>query len=139
MVIIMDSMGIASLMERREGKIGGKSYYYYTDLGVVIVYQNASWGSFQLLSGKYFGKKINKHTRYEELMVTNFIPFNDLNNLVTEAKINKITKIMGSLKKDEGKYYSYDYEEDEFKPINDEDIVKQIKENDQEKLSLHLK
>ena len=136
-----NNIGIASLMERREGKIGGQNYFYYTNLGLVIVMEYpTSYGRFRILSGTHYDKVVNKHTHYEEVMVTNFMSFKTLSDIHNTTKIEEILKIMASYHKEEGKYFVYDHNKNGFKPINDEDIIKQIEENAKnQKLQLNLK
>ena len=136
-----NNIGIASLMERREGKIGGQNYFYYTNLGVVIVLENpTAYGRFRILSGIYYNKIVNKHTHYEEVMVTNFMSFKTLSDIHNTTKIEEILRIMASYHKDEGNYFVYDYDKNKFNPINDEDIIRQIEENAKfQKLQIELK
>ena len=136
-----NNIGIASLMERREGKIGGQNYFYYTNLGVVLVMETPNaYGRFRILSGTYYNKVVNKSNRYEEVMVTNFMSFKTLSDIHNTTKIEEILKIMASYHEDEGKYFVYDYNKNKFNPINDEDIINQIEENGKlQKLQIEFK
>ena len=136
-----NNIGIASLMERREGKIGGQNYFYYTNLGIVIVMEHPNaYGRFRILSGTYYDKVVNKSNHYEEVMVTNFMSFKTLSDIHNTTKIEEILKIMASYHKEEGKYFVYDYDKNKFNSINDEDIIKQIETNaKQQKLQIELK
>ncbi len=136
-----NNIGIASLMERREGKIGGQNYFYYTNLGVVMVMETPkAYGRFRILSGPYYDKIVNKSNRYEEVMVTNFMSFKTLSDIHSTTKIDEILKIMASYHKEEGRYFVYNYDKNSFKSINDEDIIRQIEENAKnQKLLLELK
>ena len=136
-----NNIGIASLMERREGNIGGQNYFYYTNLGVVIVMETPNaYGRFRILSGTYYNKVVNKSNRYEEIMVTNFMSFKTLNDIHNTTKIEEILKIMASYHEEEGKYFVYDHDKNKFTSINDEDIIRQIETNaKQQKLQIELK
>lgn len=131
-----DKAGIGTLMVRKEGTISGKSYYYYVNAGLVVVAgAKSNLGDYEILSGPYFGKTANKHNQYDEYIVTDYLSFSGICELLSSDKSFDLEKLMKKYQDNSGKYYTYDYAKREFNSINGEDIIRQIEDNER-KLTL---